>query len=150
MKISSSIVFVVFTSFGIASFAGHAPPRWYYQGHIYVAKNKEYFLPAPEDRKSLERGATLESGDILAKAQATLANPNRIALMLIEDGKVVFEGFNNGAGKDNTLLSYSVAKSMTSLAVGEALCAGKITSLEDPVEKYLPELKGNHYGSGSI
>ena len=150
MKISSSIVFVILTSFGVASFAGHLPPRWYYQGHIYLAKNKENFLSAPEDRKSLERGAPLGSGDVLAKAQAALANPNRIALMLIEDGKVVFEGFNNGAGKDNTLLSYSVAKSMTSLAVGEALCAGKITSLEEPVEKYLPDLKGNHYGGASI
>ncbi len=104
---------------------------------------------APEDRKSLERGDLRQSGDVLAKAQAALANPNRIALMLIEDGKVVFEGFNNGAGKDNTLLSYLVAKSMTSLAVGEALCAGKITSLEEPVEKYLPELKGNQYGGVS-
>tara|TARA_B110000503_G_scaffold31800_1_gene51478 strand:- start:440 stop:1582 length:1143 start_codon:yes stop_codon:yes gene_type:complete len=150
MKVSSVIIFIVLTSFSIASFAGHFPPAWYYSGHVYHAKNKDYFMPAFEDRRALERGATLESGDVRAKAEAALSNPNRIALMLIEDGKVVFEGFNNGAGKDNTLLSYSVAKSMTSLAIGEALCAGKITSLEDPVEKYLPELKGNNYGSSSI
>lgn len=150
MKVSSVIIFSVLTSFTVVALAGHSPPGWYYRGHVYLAKNKEGFLPVPEDRRALERGTSLESGDVRAKAEAALSNPNRIALMLIEDGKVVFEGFNNGAGKDNTLLSYSVAKSMTALAIGEALCAGKITSLDDPVEKYLPALKGNNYGSASI
>ena len=150
MKVSNATVFCLLTGFSIASFAGHLPPRWFYNGHTYLAKNKESFTPLPADMKALERGDILEPGDVRTKAEAALSNPNRIALMLIEDGKVVFEGFNNGAGKNNTLLSYSVAKSMTSLAIGEAICAGNITSVEDPVEKYLPELKGNNYGGASI
>lgn len=150
MKAFNVIIFSVLASLSVTSLAGHLPPRWFYSGHTYLAKNKESFTPLPADMKALERGESLEPGDVRTKAEAALSNPNRIALMLIEDGKVVFEGFNNGADKNNTLLSYSVAKSMTSLAIGEAICAGNITSVEDPVEKYLPELKGNNYGGASI
>jgi CubicO group peptidase (beta-lactamase class C family) len=150
MKLRNASIFCLLTGFSIASFAGHLPPRWFYSGHIYASQNKESFSPQAENVRTLERGAGIQSGDVKAKAEATLSNPNRIALMLIEDGKVVFEGYNNEAGKDNTLLSYSVAKSMTSLAIGEALCAGKIASLSDSVDKYLPEFKGNNYGSASI
>ena len=50
------------------------------------------------------------------------------ALALVDRGVLVFEGYGSskGASPQGRFASYSVAKSVTALAVGEALCAGKI------------------------
>ena len=80
MKVSNATIFCLLTGFSIASFAGHLPPRWFYNGHTYLAKNKESFTPLPADIKALERGESLEPGDVRTKAEAALSNPNRIAL----------------------------------------------------------------------
>ncbi len=87
--------------------------------------------------------------------QKTLANnhlslPGNIALMLIDKGEVVFEGYQKGPTEVNRLVSFSMGKSIMSLVVGEAYCDNKITSLDDPAEKYAPELKGKHIGKASI
>src|SRR5690606_26622375 len=41
--------------------------------------------------------------------------------------------------------SWSVGKSITSTAVGIAISEGKIDSVNDPITKYLPALKGSGY-----
>jgi CubicO group peptidase (beta-lactamase class C family) len=77
------------------------------------------------------------------------ARDNFSALM-IEDGAIVFEEYAQGATRESPLNAYSMAKSWTALAVGEALCAGKIKSLEDTAATYVPELTGTAYGAASI
>lgn len=77
------------------------------------------------------------------------ARRNFSALM-IEDGAIVFEEYAQGATRETPLNAYSMTKSWTALAVGEALCAGKIKNLEDPASNYVPELAGTAYGAASI
>lgn len=72
------------------------------------------------------------------------------ALLVIRDGKVVFEDYRNNARPSDRFISFSMAKSITSLLVGFALEQGKIASLDDPAGKYVPELKGGAYGDVSI
>jgi CubicO group peptidase (beta-lactamase class C family) len=43
-----------------------------------------------------------------------------------------------------------MTKSLTALAVGEAYCAGKIKSLDDPATRYAPQLEGTAYGAASL
>lgn len=73
-----------------------------------------------------------------------------LAVVMIDNGEIIFEGYANGAAKDAPLQSYSMTKSMTALAVGEALCAGKIKSLDDRASAYAPALEGTAYGAASI
>lgn len=73
-----------------------------------------------------------------------------LSVVMIENGALIFEGYANGAAKDTPLRSYSMTKSMTALAVGEALCAGKIKSLDDKASAYVPALEGTAYGAASI
>jgi CubicO group peptidase (beta-lactamase class C family) len=72
------------------------------------------------------------------------------AFLVIRHGKVAFEDYRNRSDAMTRFLSMSMAKTMTSLLVGIALGEGKITSLDDPAEKYVPELKGSGYEGVTI
>jgi CubicO group peptidase (beta-lactamase class C family) len=70
--------------------------------------------------------------------------------LVIKNGAIVDERYFNGATETSKFSSWSVAKSFTSTLVGLALADGKIASLDDPVTRYLPELKGSAYEGPSI
>ncbi|MFK4035340.1 serine hydrolase domain-containing protein [Nonomuraea wenchangensis] len=55
-----------------------------------------------------------------------------------------------GANRDMRFQSWSMAKSFTSAAIGIALSEGHIRSIDDPVTRYLPELKGSGFDGVSI
>jgi CubicO group peptidase (beta-lactamase class C family) len=97
-------------------------------------------LPASGNRQAVDR--------VAADAKSYLANT--LSLLLIENGEVLFEGYANGATRESPLRSYSMTKSFTALAVGEALCAGKIRSLDDKAAVYAPALEGTAYGAASV
>ena len=59
--------------------------------------------------------------------------------MIIKDGKVVKEGWFNGAGPDIPHVLFSVSKSFTATAVGYAVSEGKL-SLDDTVADFFPDL----------
>lgn len=73
-----------------------------------------------------------------------------MSAVVIENGDLLFEGYAHGANRESKLNAYSMTKSLTALAVGEAVCAGKIKSLNDPASTYAPQLAGTAYGSASV
>jgi CubicO group peptidase (beta-lactamase class C family) len=76
---------------------------------------------------------------------------NRVAgLLIVRNGKVVFEDYELGAGPATRWASFSMAKSMTSTLIGAALQDGFIASLDDPVTRYVPALRGGVYDGVSI
>lgn len=75
---------------------------------------------------------------------------NVAGLLVIRDGKIVYERYALGNTADTRWVSYSVAKSVTSMLVGAALRDGYIQSADDPVADYLPRLKGSPYADTSI
>lgn len=84
--------------------------------------------------------------DYDAWARRTFTN----ALLVIHDGKVVFEDYRNRTVPEDRFISFSMAKTITALLVGLALEDGKIGSIDDPVSQYVPELKGGGYEGVSI
>jgi CubicO group peptidase (beta-lactamase class C family) len=76
---------------------------------------------------------------------------NRVAgLLILKNGEVVLEDYELGTGPETHWPSYSVAKSASSTLVGAALLDGSIKSLDDPVTKYVPVLKGGVYEGVSV
>jgi len=71
---------------------------------------------------------------------AFLAAQDTQAFIVIENGKIVYEGYFNGAERDSMLTSFSVAKSFDSALIGIAIDEGYIDSVDDPITDYLPEL----------
>jgi CubicO group peptidase (beta-lactamase class C family) len=76
---------------------------------------------------------------------------NRVTgLMILKDGKVVSEIYQNGNGPQTRWMSMSVAKSVTSTLIGFAIKDGYIHDVNDPVTRYVPRLKGTAYEGVTI
>ncbi|MDF1819995.1 MAG: serine hydrolase [Alcanivoracaceae bacterium] len=71
-------------------------------------------------------------------------------MVVIEDGEIVYENYFLGTNKDTRFTSWSVAKSITSALVGIAVEQGYISSVDDLVSSYVPELLHTAYGDVTI
>jgi len=83
-------------------------------------------------------GASLQVEDFLTETDT-------VALLVLKDGKLVYENYWQTGGKDVQWLSHSVSKSFVSAGVGLAVRDGLIKSIEDPISDYVPLLKGSGY-----
>ena len=64
-----------------------------------------------------------------------------VAVVAVKGDSLLYEEYWDGYSDSSWSGSFSMAKSFTSLLMGAALKDSSITSLEDPVGKYLPEFK---------
>ena len=79
-----------------------------------------------------------------------LAKTNTNAFIIIRNGEITFEKYLNGKSKESRLPSYSVAKTMTSLMIGQLITAGKLKE-SDTFVSILPEFKsGTSFDKVSI
>jgi len=98
--------------------------------------------------RALPKGEPLAISD--ADVDAFMAAQNVAGLMVIQDGKVRLEKYGLGMKPEDRWTSFSVAKSFTSTLVGAAVKDGLIASIDDPVTKYVPELKGSGYDGVTV
>lgn len=63
------------------------------------------------------------------------------AFIVIQDDEILYEQYFNGSSRESIVTSFSTAKSFVSALVGIAIHEGHIDSVDDPITKYLPELK---------
>ncbi|HUZ13743.1 MAG TPA: serine hydrolase [Caulobacteraceae bacterium] len=71
-------------------------------------------------------------------------------LLVLQDGKVLLERYGLGRKPADRWTSFSVAKSVTSTLIGAAIEDGYIKSLDDPVTRYIPRLKGSAYDGVTV
>jgi len=101
-------------------------------------------VPASRSPRALPKGAPLSQA-LQADLVTAMRETNTAGIMVLEDGKLRFEAYNLGLGPNDRWTSFSVAKSFTSTLLGAALKDGFISSLDDPVTKYIPGLAGSAY-----
>jgi hypothetical protein len=82
--------------------------------------------------------------------ESYIADEHVAGLLVLQDGRVRLERYALGFRPRDLWTSFSVAKSVTSTLVGAAVKDGFITSLDDPITRYLPELAGSAYESVTI
>ncbi len=76
---------------------------------------------------------------------------NRVTgLLVLKDGHIKLERYRSGNTKRTRWMSMSIAKSITSTLIGAAVKQGKISSINDPVTRYVPSLAGSAYAGASI
>ncbi|CAM4329181.1 serine hydrolase domain-containing protein [Lacicoccus alkaliphilus] len=71
-------------------------------------------------------------------------------MVVLKEGRLVYENYFHGNGPDTRWMSMSVAKAVTSTLVGAAIKDGHIKSIDDPTVKYVPELKGSAYEGTTV
>ncbi len=72
------------------------------------------------------------------------------ALVVLHEGRIVFEDYYRGTEADDLRVAWSVSKSFLSALLGVLLEEGAIASLDEPVTKYAPDLTGSAYDRATI
>ena len=83
-------------------------------------------------------GRSLDTAQFLSEMETT-------GLLVLRDGRIVFERYWLGNDATTQAASWSVGKSFVSALVGIAIEDGAIGSIEDPVSRYAPMLEGGAY-----
>jgi CubicO group peptidase (beta-lactamase class C family) len=83
-------------------------------------------------------------------AQQFLERTYTNALLVMKDGRIVSEIYRNATDERSRFIGWSMTKSVTSVLIGCALAQGRIDSLDTPISRYLPELRGGGYEGVSI
>ena len=102
----------------------------------------------PNDYRELPESYAYEGQT--KKVKEWIKRTDTTGIIVIKDGKVVFENYYNGNDILTHAIVFSVSKSFVSFLIGVALEEGKIESLQDPVDKYATILKGSGYEGVSI
>lgn len=89
------------------------------------------------------KGSTYTLAQYLDRQRAT-------GLLVLKNGEIVAEHYRYGRTPDARFLSFSMAKSVTSLLVGIALEQGHIKSIDDTAETYDKSLAGSPYGATTV
>ncbi len=75
---------------------------------------------------------------------------NVAGLIVVRDDTILYERYELGNSETSRWISYSVAKSVTSMLVGAAIRDGYIKSVDEPITDYLPRLRNSAYDGSSI
>ncbi len=104
--------------------------------------------PLPKADRALDFGYSFKGQNYTADQfmERTYAN----ALLVMKDGRIVYEKYRNNTNDTTRFMAFSMTKSFTSILVGCALEEGRIKSIDDPITKYLPELAQGGYNGVSI
>jgi CubicO group peptidase (beta-lactamase class C family) len=109
--------------------------RHFENRRISASEAPEPFLPGA---KTLE-GPAPGTLQLLSDLKTT-------ALLVLQDGQLVYEKYSLDGGSGVLSGSFSMAKSIVALLTGVALQEGRIKSLDEPIENYLPEWQGREEG----
>lgn len=106
-------------------------------------------LPLPEAGADLSGFEFRHNGNSMSVADY-FNSQNVAGLLVIKDGKIVYERYGLGNTRNTRWLSFSVTKSVVSMLVGAAISDGFIAGIDEPVSDYLPRLKGSAYDQVTI
>ena len=107
------------------------------------------FCPESDKQQSQQNSwqeATLESvginAEIILRASKLIeewAYQGQRSLVIIKDGKLVFEAYYDGYDQNDLFRIYSISKSVTSILIGIALDNGYLKDENEPISKLLPQ-----------
>ena len=125
------------------------PPAWIIGQQRTMITDHQHFdnapipasrqpVPLPTAPEALKLPAAPDGGDL----GPWLEQQGTVALIVLRDGRIVHEQYFAGRQRDTLLTSFSVAKSVVALLLGQAIRDGHIRGIDDPVTRYLPWLAG--------
>ena len=132
---------------GIGPYSFYVPPyNLYYFHHIDQLNVQQDWIRRSGPVFALrEPSAPFAASYTYANQQHTLdeyfVRNYVVGFVVLHDDQILLEKYLHGADRESRFLSNSVSKSFTSMLVGAAIAEGKISSVDDPVVKYLPWLK---------
>jgi len=113
-------------------------PAWYYRAS-----------PSPTPRELVYRKPTPAEEEVVRKAQSLLANSSGKAMALVSGNEVVWYSFKPPASRSRFMHGFSMGKTLTAMAVGKAICAGRLAR-DTVTADVLPQLKNTDLGAATV
>jgi CubicO group peptidase (beta-lactamase class C family) len=79
-----------------------------------------------------------------------LAGHPTTALLIAKGDTILVERYRYERRAETRFTSFSMAKTLTAMLMGIAIAEGKIRSIDDTAETYVPALRGTEYGRTSL
>ena len=113
--------------------------QFYFPKRVVHAAPGAQEVPAAPDAERVQRAfaAALPGQDM----PAWLAANTTQGFVVLQRGRILYEGYFNGHHRDDPATSFSVAKSVLATLVDLAVADGRIASLDLPITTWLPELR---------
>ncbi len=104
---------------------------------------------APAARPAAFGPITVRSpeGETSAPLETVLEQSGTTGLVVVAGGRLVYEHYANGGGREVVNRCFSVTKSFTSALVGIALGEGRLDGIDRPIAEILPELADRPSGA---
>lgn len=109
----------------------------------------EYSKKSTEPKTIIENKNAL-SIDSQKKLEDIFKRNSPRSVLVSVNNELVYEKYLHWGGAYSTPLGMSMSKSLTSLAVGKAICNGHIKSIDDKIQMYVPKLTGTSWGEASV
>lgn len=122
------------------------PEAW--TDNVHVA-NGEYISPMPKALQDLSQMSYEWDGAMKTVADF-MTTTETDAINILVNGALVDEIYRNGYAPEVRHQPWSVTKTFIAATVGIAFDEGHIDSLQDPIEKYIPELLGTAWETVTI
>jgi CubicO group peptidase (beta-lactamase class C family) len=128
--------------------AGYAalPDNWLLgKGQPWQFLAKASVTPSPIG----ERKPSANEGQVVERAKWLLANKAAKAILLADGNRIVYAGYKPPAGKASRFWSASIGKSVTSLAIGKAIC-GRRMRLTQRADEFIEQLRDKPLGRATV
>lgn len=118
---------------------------------LYPARVVKAGTPRPLKRAEREPPLVSRTRDGATKTLDEVLATNRNTGLLVMKGDLILaERYQYDRTERSRFQSFSMAKTVVAMLVGIALHEGKIRSIDDLAQDYVPELKGHPYGETSL
>ena len=118
----------------------------YFKGYTTAFLEDYKDFPNREIKKGTAQPWTIAKDynriDVTPVLEKTHAALQTAAFLIIQNDSIFHESYFDGYSKDSKSNSFSMAKSVITMALGKAIMEGKIKSLDQKVIDFIPELKG--------
>lgn len=149
-KIFASLALLIYMPSEVAA---EFKPQYFYKDWRLPPYKTAIVEKGSGNFKLLVHKTATDKNDMQAviKAKNIITEKPVLSLILIdENNNIIFESYGGGASKTSLIKGWSMTKSMTSIALGQALCEGMIDSLGDKASKYSKTLQGTAYGDATL
>jgi CubicO group peptidase (beta-lactamase class C family) len=106
--------------------------------------------PSPLRRAEQEIALKYAFHGVMRSLDDYLAHNPVTGLLIARDDTILFEHYQYGRTDHDRLLSQSMAKTIVSMLIGIAIGEGRIHSVDDMAQAYVPELAGTVFGQTSL
>lgn len=124
-----------------------APDEW-----LLVKKGNPWWYttkPSPTPVALRQRTPTAAEQQVIDRARQLVANRPAKAFALMDGDAVVYSETKAPADAESVFFGFSMGKTVTAMAVGQAICANKL-KLDTKASELVPELAGKALGTATV